>query len=46
VQDLQWSDIVDASMLAWEENGQAHTLSSYKFGLSRDDMIRIADSLR
>jgi hypothetical protein len=44
--DLVWNKAVDQQMLSWQEHGQTYVLSSYQLGLSREDMIRIAESIR
>jgi hypothetical protein len=39
-----WDQNADAGLLSWEEAGVTYVLSASGLGLSRDDMIRIADS--
>jgi hypothetical protein len=42
----RWNGTADAALLSWEENGFTYVLSFSGLGLSRDDVIRIAASLR
>lgn len=42
----QWNDNEDAAALEWSANGFAFHLSCSGLGLSRDDVVRIAESLR
>ncbi|HVX31336.1 MAG TPA: hypothetical protein VHA53_12725 [Nitrolancea sp.] len=40
-----WHDDADAAMLSWSADGFVYTLSQGELGLSRDDLIRIAESV-
>jgi hypothetical protein len=42
----QWNDGEDAAALEWSANGFALYLSGSGLGLSRDDMIRMAESVK
>ncbi len=41
-----WNRKADAGLLSWQQDGMTYVLSSSGLGLSRNDMIRIAESLR
>lgn len=43
--DGTWNDSADAHMLSWEDKGFTYYLSSSGLGLSREDLVRIAESL-
>jgi hypothetical protein len=45
-QSGNWHAEADAELVSWESGGMAYVLSASSLGLSRDDMIRIASSLR
>lgn len=42
----EWNDQVDAANLSWEDSDFTYVLSQYQLGLSPDEMIRIAESIR
>jgi hypothetical protein len=42
----RWNRRADAALLSWDENAFTYVLSFSGLGLSRDDVIRIAESLR
>jgi hypothetical protein len=42
----RWNGRADAALLSWDENAFTYVLSFSGLGLSRDDVIRIAESLR
>lgn len=42
----QWNPRVDASALSWTANEFTYTLRAYALSLDREDMIRIAESIR
>ena len=44
--NMVWAATVDAAMLSWEANGFTYVLSGSHLGLSREDYIRIAESIR
>jgi hypothetical protein len=44
--NLFWDAGSDAAMLSWEADGFTYTLQGYLLGLSREDYIRIAESVR
>lgn len=44
--NLIWDDAYDAAMLSWEANGLTYILSGSHLGLSQEDYIRIAESVR
>jgi hypothetical protein len=41
-----WDGSADAAMLSWEANGFTYTLQGYLLGLSREEYIQIAESVR
>ena len=43
---LQLDATVDRKLLSWESVGVTYVLDAYGLDLSRDDMIRIAESIR
>lgn len=45
-QQMQWDGTVDAGSLTWEANGFTYRLGYSALALSREDIIRIAESLR
>jgi len=44
--DAQRDTSIDRSILSWEENGITYKLISYKLGLTREEMIKIAENLQ
>ncbi len=44
--DLRWDDALDEAWLSWGEDGLTYTLQAVGLGLGREDMVRIAESLR
>lgn len=44
--NLRWDDALDEARLSWTEDGLTYTLQAVGLGLSREDMVRIAESLR
>lgn len=44
--NLRWDDALDEARLSWGEDGLTYTLQAVGLGLSREDMVRIAESLR
>jgi hypothetical protein len=44
--DRQWDAAADAALLSWEENGVTYLLGFSGLGLSRDEVLRIAESCR
>lgn len=44
--DLRWDDELDSAWLSWEEGGLTYTVSAHGLGLSQEDLLRIAESLR
>lgn len=45
-QSLQWDGTMDRKLLSWESGGVTYVLDAYGLDLSREDMIRIAESIR
>ena len=43
--DGTWNERADAGMLSWEDRGFTYYVSSSGLGLSREDLVRIAESL-
>lgn len=41
-----WDADADAAMLSWEADGFTYTLQGYSLGLTREDYIQIAESVR
>jgi hypothetical protein len=41
-----WDDTADNTLLSWEADGFTYTLQSYLLGLTRDELIQIAESIR
>jgi hypothetical protein len=41
-----WDDTADIALLSWEADGFTYTLQSYLLGLTRDELIQIAESIR
>jgi hypothetical protein len=44
--NMAWDAGTDAAMLSWEAEGYTYTLQGFLLGLSREDYIRIAESVR
>jgi hypothetical protein len=40
-----WDDTADIALLSWEADGFTYTLQSYRLGLTRDELIQIAESI-
>lgn len=45
-ENLVWDDTADAVMLSWEADGFTYTLQGYLLGLSLEEFIQIAESVR
>lgn len=43
---MVWDADADAAMLSWEADGFTYTLQGYLLGLSREDYVQIAESVR
>ncbi|HET8631236.1 MAG TPA: hypothetical protein VFL91_27775, partial [Thermomicrobiales bacterium] len=41
-----WDGTLDAGMLSWEEGGFTYVVHSSGLGLGREDLVKIAESLR
>lgn len=44
--NLQWNDAADSAILSWEADGFTYYIQFGGLGLTREDLIRIAESLR
>ncbi|CCF82703.1 hypothetical protein [Nitrolancea hollandica] len=43
---LQWDGTMDRKLLSWENGGITYVVDAYGLDLSREDMLRIAESIR
>lgn len=43
---LQWDDSIGDAYLAWEQEGLHYFIAALELGLTREEMIRIAESIR
>lgn len=43
---LRWDGALDRKLLSWESGGITYVVESYGLNLSRDDMIRVAESIQ
>lgn len=43
---MAWDETADAAMLSWNQDGFTFMIQTGSLGLTRDDLIRIAESLR
>lgn len=46
IHTMMWNDATDAAILSWSQDGFTFMIQAGSLGLSRDDLIRIAESLR
>lgn len=44
--NLRWDDTLDSSWLSWEVNGLTYRLAIHNLGLSREEVLQIAESIR